>query len=89
MEKLIKWMGGIIGAVILERLLNLIPIEKLFTAEKWNLIIQDRISILDVMLFVVSSIIVFGTIKFFKIGKRKESRLERHLKKLTKWHAKI
>lgn len=84
MEKLIKWMGGIIGAVILERLLNLIPIEKLFTAEKWNLIIQDRISILDVMLFVVSSIIVFGTIKFFKIGKRKESRLERHLKKINK-----
>lgn len=83
MKNLFKWVGGVVGAIIIERLLNLVPIEKLFIVEKWNWIIQDRLSILDVILFGASFIIVFGTIKLFKIGETKKSRLEKHLEQFN------
>lgn len=36
MNKGVKWLLGIIFTVVLERLLNLIPIEKWLVAEKWS-----------------------------------------------------
>lgn len=83
MNKAIKWILGIILTVILERLLNLIPIEKLFVAEKWSWIIKDRLSILDVALFFISFVLVFSFIKHLKLGKNRKSKLERHLEKLS------
>lgn len=83
MDKGVKWLLGIIFTVVLERLLNLIPLEKLFVADKWSWIIQNRFSIVDVALFAVSLAIVFSVIKIFKIGEKRKSRLERHLEKLS------
>ena len=53
MNKGVKWLLGIIFTVVLERLLNLIPIEKWLVAEKWCWLINDRLSILNVALFFI------------------------------------
>lgn len=83
MNEGVKWLLGIILTVILERLLNLIPLEKFFVAEKWSWIIKDRLSILDVVLFFISFILVFSIIKYLKIGKNRKSKLERHLERFN------
>lgn len=83
MNKGVKWLLGIIFTVVLERLLNLLPLEKLFVADKWSWIIKDRLSFLDVILFIVSSIIVFAIIKFFKLGGNRKTKLERHLERFN------
>ena len=81
MNKGVKWLLGIIFTVVLERLLNLIPLEKLFVADKWSWIIKDRLSILDVALFFISFILVFSFIKHLKLGTNRKSKLERHLER--------
>lgn len=78
-----KWLLSIIFTVILERLLNLISIEKLFIAEKWSWIIRDRLSLLDVVLFIVSFIVVFSIIRLFKFGGKRKSKLERYLEQFN------
>lgn len=83
MNKAVKWLLGIIFTVVLERLLNLIPLEKLFVAEKWSWIIKDRLSILDVALFFISFVLVFSLIKHLKLGKNRKSKLERHLEQFN------
>lgn len=83
MNKGVKWLLGIIFTVVLERLLNLIPLEKLFVADKWSWIIKDRLSILEVALFFISFILVFSFIKYLKLGKNRKSKLERHLERLN------
>lgn len=83
MNKGVKWLLGIIFTVVLERLLNLIPLEKLFIADKWSWIIKDRLSILDVALFFISFILVFSFIKHLKFGKNRKSKLERHLERFN------
>ena len=83
MDKGVKWLLGIIFTVVLERLLNLIPLEKLFVADKWSWIIKDRLSILDVALFFISFILVFSFIKHLKLGTNRKYKLERHLERLN------
>lgn len=83
MNKGVKWLFGIIFTVVLERLLNLIPLEKLFVADKWSWIIKDGLSILDVALFFISFILVFSFIKHLKLGTNRKSKLERHLERLN------
>ena len=83
MNKGVKWLFGIIFTVVLERLLNLIPLEKLFVADKWSWIIKDRLSILDVALFFISFVLVFSLIKNLKLGKNRKSKLERHLEQFN------
>lgn len=83
MNKAVKWLLGIIFTVVLERLFNLIPLEKLFVAEKWSWIIKDRLSILDVVLFFISFVLVFSLIKHLKLGKNRKSKLERHLEQFN------
>ena len=83
MNKSVKWLLGIIFTVVLERLLNLIPLEKLFVADKWSWIIKDRLSIIDVALFFISFILVFSFIKHLKLGTNRKSKLERHLERLN------
>lgn len=83
MNKGVKWLLGIIFTVVLERLLNLIPLEKLFVADKWSWIIKDRLSFLDVILFIVSFIIVFAIIRFLKLGGNRKTKLERHLERFN------
>lgn len=83
MNKAVKWLLGIIFTVVLERLLNLIPLEKLFVAEKWSWIIKDRLSILDAALFFISFVLVFSLIKHLKLGKNRKSKLERHLEQFN------
>lgn len=83
MDKAVKWLLGIIFTVVLERLLNLIPLEKLFVAEKWSWIIKDRLSILDVALFFISFVLVFSLIKHLRLGKNRKSKLEKHLERLS------
>ena len=83
MNKAVKWLLGIIFTVVLERLLNLIPLEKLFVAEKWSWVTKDRLSILDVALFFISFVLVFSLIKHLKLGKNKKSKLERHLEQFN------
>lgn len=77
----VKWLLGIIFTVVLERLLNLIPIEKWLVAEKWSWLINDRLSILNVALFFTSFILVFSFIKHLKLGTNRKSKLERHLER--------
>lgn len=82
MKETTKWILSAIGTVIIERLLNLIPIENLFMAEKWNWMIAPRFSVLNILLLVVSFVLVLGVIKTFNLG-RKKTRLEKHLEKLS------
>lgn len=79
MKETIKWIVGIIATVLLERLLNLIPFENFFTAEKWTWIIQERFSILNALLFILSFSIIFGIIKISNLRKKRKSKLEKHL----------
>ena len=83
MKEHVKWLLSIIFTVILERLLNLIPIEKLFVAEKWSWIIRDSLSLLDVVLFIVSFIVVFSIIRLFNFGGKRKSKLERYLEQFN------
>ena len=83
MKETIKWGVGIIATVLLERLLNFIPFENFFTAEKWTWIIDDRFSILNVLLFIASFSIIWGIIKIFNLKKNRKSKLERHLLKFN------
>ena len=85
MKKVVKWLLSIILTVVLERLLNLIPIEKWLVVEKWSWFIKDRLSILDFTLFFISFILVFSFIKHLKLSTNRKSKLERHLERLNQF----
>lgn len=84
-KKALKWVGGIILSVILERLFSLIPIKDLFTSEKWNWLVQTRFNIIDLVLFVVLLIVVFICITAFESNKsdRKKTRIKKQLQKMN------
>lgn len=80
---LIKWLGITIGSLLLERLINLIPIESIFVSEKWNWIIRVQYNMLDFVIFILSFIIILFVYKLLIRKLNKESRVERELKKFN------
>lgn len=83
MKKAIAYIGGLVVTELIRRIFAIIPFENLFHNSHWDWIIQNRFSIVDVVLFAVSLAIVFSIIKIFKIGEKRKSRLERHLERLN------
>ena len=84
-KKVLKWIGAILLSAILERIFSLIPVEDLFTSEKWKWLVQDRFNIIDLILFVVLLIIVFICITAFESNKsdRKKTRIKKQLQKMN------
>ncbi|MBQ0128239.1 MAG: hypothetical protein KBT57_00225 [bacterium] len=84
-KKALVWLGGIVLSVILERVFNLIPIEKLFNSEKWSWLIQSRFNIIDLIVFVIILVVVFICIAKFSSKKNDQQKLkiEKRLKKLN------
>ena len=83
MKKTITYIGGLVVAELIRRIFDIIPFEKLFHNSQWDWIIQNRFSIVDVVLFAVSLAIVFSIIKTFKFGEKRKSKLERHLEQFN------
>ena len=83
MKKTITYIGGLVVAELIRRIFDIIPFEKLFHNSHWDWIIQNRFSIVDVVLFAVSLAIVFSIIKTFKFGEKRKSKLERHLEQFN------
>ena len=83
LKNVLKWIVGIVLSVLLERLFNLIPIEKLFASEKWDWVVQDRFNIIDLVVFVVVLIIVFVIFTAIesKNGDRQRTKIKKHLEK--------
>lgn len=80
---LIKWVGITVGSVLLERIINLIPIESIFVSEKWNWMIRVQYNMLDFLIFILSFIIILFVYKFLIRNLNKEPRIERELKKFN------
>lgn len=83
MKKAITYIGGLFVAELIRRIFDIIPFEKLLQKSNFDWVIQNRFSIVDVVLFIVSLAIVFSIIKIFKIGEKRKSRLERHLEQFN------
>lgn len=83
MKKAIAYIGGLVVAELIRRIFDIIPFEKLFHNSHLDWIIQNRFSIVDVILFAVSLAIVFSIIKTFKFGEKRKSKLERHLERFN------
>lgn len=83
MKKAIIYIGGLVAAELIRRIFDIIPFEKLLQKSNFDWVIQNRFSIVDVVLFTVSLAIVFSIIKIFKIGEKRKSRLERHLEQFN------
>ena len=83
LKKILKWIGGIVLTVLLERLFSLIPFEKMFTSEKLNWIIQDRFNWIDFVIFVVLLAVVFIVITVFESKKddKQKARIKKQLEK--------
>lgn len=83
LKKVLKWLGGIVLTVLLERLFSLIPFEKWFTSEKLNWIIQDRFNLIDLVIFVVLLVVVFIAITAIesKKGDRQNTKIKKQLEK--------
>lgn len=83
-KKVLVWLGGIVLSVILERLFNLIPIEKLFNLEKWNWLIQNRFNIIDLVVFIIILAGVFICITKFGSNKsdKRKTKIEKQLQKI-------
>lgn len=84
-KKALVWLGGIILSVVLERIFNLIPIEKLFNSERWSWLRQNRFNIIDLIVFVIILVVVFICIAKFSSKKNDQQKLkiEKRLKKLN------
>ncbi len=84
-KKALVWLGGIILSVVLERVFNLIPIEKLFNSEKWSWLIQNRFNIIDLIVFVIILVVVFICIAKFgsKKSDKQKLKIEKQLEKIN------
>ncbi len=84
-KKILVWLGGIILSVVLERIFNLIPIEKLFNSEKWSWLIQNRFNIIDLIVFVIILVVVFIYIAKFGSNKsdKQKLKIKKHLEKIN------
>lgn len=84
-KKALVWLGGIILSVVLERIFNLIPIEKLFNSEKWSWLIQNRFNIIDFIVFVIILLVVFVCIAKFGSNKsdKQKLKIKKHLEKIN------
>ncbi len=82
-KKTLKWIGGILLTVFLERLFSLIPFEKWFNSDKWNWIIQDRFNFIDLVIFIVLLTIIFTIFAIFesKKGDRQMAKIKKRLEK--------
>ena len=82
-KKVLKWIGTILLSAILERIFNLIPVEDLFTSEKWNWLVQDRFNIIDLVIFIVLLTLVFVIFTAIesKKGDWQQARIKKQLEK--------
>lgn len=84
-KKALVWLGGIVLSVILERVFNLIPIEKLFNSEKWSWLIQSRFNIIDLVVFIIILAVVFICITKYGLNKsdKQKTKIEKQLQKIN------
>ncbi|MCQ2305182.1 MAG: hypothetical protein MJZ97_09365 [Bacteroidales bacterium] len=84
-KKVLIWLGGIVLSVVLERIFNLIPIEKLFNSERWSWLILNRFNIIDLIVFVIILVIVFIFIAKFgsKKSDKHKTKMEKYLEKIN------
>lgn len=79
----LKWLLSTAVAIILERLLNLLPIETLFATEKWDWLVRAEFSFLSVVLFLLLFALVFIIIQKLTKGEKRTSKLEKHLERVN------